>query len=360
MKGAEHGGNVLQVAAETGISPEEILDFSASINPLGIPETVLAAARDVLLLTTHYPEIDAASFVRALAGYHGLPPENLLAGSGSTELIYLFPRVMRPKRATIVAPAFSEYGRALAQIGTALDLFPLTPDDSFAFDPQQLLTSLSTETDLVVLANPGNPNGAGIDPAAVEAVACGLAGRGILLVDEAFVDFCPQRSVIEKVVEHGNLYILRSLTKFYAIPGLRAGYLAGPVDGVARLLSLKEPWTLSTPAIAAAKACLNEDAYRKKAIEEIPLLRRLLAKELKEVGLNVFPSEVNYLLARIETEGVTAADLADSLRKRGILIRDCATFLPLDGRYLRVAVRSEGENRRLVEELRTILSGTAS
>ena len=164
----EHGGGVSLAARELGLSPEEILDFSASINPLGIPPGVLAAARESLGAARHYPEIDGASLVDALAGFHGLPAAHLLAGSGSTELIYLLPRVLRPRRALLVTPSFSEYRRSLDQAGTAVDLFPLRPEEGFFLDPARLLRSVAADTDLVLLANPGNPSGVGIDPETID------------------------------------------------------------------------------------------------------------------------------------------------------------------------------------------------
>jgi threonine-phosphate decarboxylase len=355
MKPLTHGGGVAQAARQLGIPTAEILDFSASINPLGVPDQVLRAARAALADAVHYPEIDAASLREALAEYHGLPAENLLPGSGSTELLYLLPQVLKPRRALLVTPAFSEYERALLQAQVSLDFFPLSPEDGFQLDPDKLLRALPTDTDLILLANPGNPSGAGIDPDVIESLARQVRGQAVLAVDEAFADFCPQRSVLKRVAGHGNLYVFRSLTKFYAIPGLRAGYLAGPTRGIARLAAARLPWTLSTPALAAAKACLGEDEYRQRTLAMIPLLREGLMQGLDALGLQVFPGEANYLLARLPDGAPDATFLAAGLRLQGILVRDCEDFPPLEGRYLRLAVRSADENRRLLQALAVLL-----
>ncbi len=354
---AVHGGGVARAAQELGVPVSQILDFSASINPLGIPEAVLAAARGALLEAVHYPEIDAASLRAALADFHRLPAGLLLPGSGSTELLYLFPRVLRPRRALLVTPAFSEYARALAQAGVPLDTFPLDPEDGFRLDSGGLADALRPDTDLVILANPGNPSGAGVAPCQIEALACRLAGRAALAVDEAFVDFCPDLSVIDRVGEHDNLYVFRSLTKFYAIPGLRAGYMAGPAEGIAALAASAQPWALSTPALAAARACLGQAAFRRLTLEKIPELRHLFARGLAELGLKVFPSKANYLLARLAEGAPDACGLAAALRRQGLLIRNCADFSPLDGRYIRFAVRRQQENDRLLEALGVLLQG---
>ncbi len=347
----EHGGDAAQAARELGISLTDILDFSASINPLGMPAEVLEAARSALEEALHYPEVDAVSLISDLAGFHDIPAEHFLAGNGSTELIYLFPRVFHPRHALLVAPAFSEYARSLQLEETEIDLFVLRAEESFRFDPELLLHRLAPDHDLILFANPGNPTGVGIDPDTVEEIAYAVREQALVAVDEAFVDFCPELSVLPRVPRHSNLYVFRSFTKFYAIPGLRAGYLAGPALGISHLKEAQEPWALSVPALAAARACLPRKNFRHRTLETVSRLREHLATGLSALGLRTFPSRANYLLARLEKGPLAAAELAALLRPQGILIRDCANFFPLDGRYLRVAVRREAENERLLAAL---------
>ena len=259
--------------------------------------------------------------------------------------------MLRPHRALLVTPAFTEYERSLNQAGTALDIYPLEPETCFHFEPERLLRRLEPDIDLILLANPGNPTGKAIPAGAIEEIAHAVREQALVAVDEAFIDFCPEFSILPRLCDHGNLYVFRSLTKFYAIPGLRAGYLAGPARGISHLKAAREPWALSTPALAAAAACLAQTDYRRKTLEQMPSLRDSLAGGLAALGLTVFPSSANYLLARLEAEGRTAADLAERLKSKGILFRDCANFPPLDGRYLRVAIRSEVENRSLLGAL---------
>ncbi|MEJ2700569.1 MAG: aminotransferase class I/II-fold pyridoxal phosphate-dependent enzyme, partial [Desulfuromonadales bacterium] len=242
MKYFDHGGGVARAARELGLPPASILDFSASINPLGIPPEVLRTAREALDEAVHYPEIDASSLTEALAEYHGIPVENILPGSGSTELLYLFPRVLQPRRALLVTPAFTEYERSLNQAGTALEIYPLVPETGFHLDPERLLQHLEPDIDLILLANPGNPMGSTIPPETIAEIAHAVREQALVAVDEAFVDFCPQFSVLPQLLRHGYLYVFRSLTKFYAIPGgLQVGNAPGrtgevtgskPRDGV--------------------------------------------------------------------------------------------------------------------------------
>lgn len=349
-----HGGAVDRLMAELGLRREQIIDFSASINPLGVPEPVWQALQQALPRITDYPELEAESLRRALADYHRLPPENLLPGSGSTELIYLLPRILRPRRALLVQPCFSEYAPALRQAGCSIETFSLQPEDGFSFSAERLLAALSDATDLVLLANPGNPSGVGIAPQQLLCLAEQL-GERTLLIDEAFADFCPQRSLLPNVPALPNLFVLRSLTKFYAIPGLRAGYLAGPATGIARLAQCREPWTLSTLAIAAAGACLAADDYRARTMGLIPQLRQQLRDGLETLGLQVFSGEANYLLCRLPDGAPRAGQLAAELRHQGLLLRNCADFAPLDNRYLRLAVMGEAANRRLLGSLQRLL-----
>jgi threonine-phosphate decarboxylase len=335
---------------ELGLTRDRIADFSASINPLGVPPVVRQALQQALERITDYPELDAVSLRSELADFHQLPQDNLLPGSGSTELIYLLPRVLRPRRAVLIQPCFGEYAPALQQAGCQIDRFNLDPRDDFAFSVPRIIAALQPRTELVVLANPGNPSGVAIDPAQLLELADRLGGCR-LLVDEAFIDFCPQRSLLDQVAERPNLLLLRSMTKFYAIPGLRVGYLAASAADISLLAAAREPWSLSNLAIAAARACLKADSFRTRTLETIPLLRAQLQRGLEGLGWQVFSSEANYLLCRLPDRWCPAPEIVEQLRPHGLLLRGCCDFKPLDERYLRLAVLGEEQNLRLLQAL---------
>ena len=349
MSRYSHGGGIHQAAAELQRPAAELLDFSASINPLGMPLTVRAAAAAALDDAIHYPEIHAESLVAALAVHHHLDPRHLLAGNGSTPLFALLARTLRPRRALVVRPAFSEYQRALEIAGTEIDVFDLPPEKNFTLDVAQLLHRITPATDLLLLATPGNPSGARIEGTTLLTLAHALREQALVAVDEAFIDFCPDASILQAVTTQTNLYIFRSMTKFYAIPGLRIGYLAGPINGISRLQAETEPWALSTVAIAAAKAALAATAYRQESLQLIPQLQSQLADGLRNLGLHIYPSAANYLLARLDA--ARADEVVSALRQEGILLRSCSNFPPLDAHYLRVAVRTAAENERLIAAL---------
>lgn len=352
-KGRDHGGDVFAAAAELGIPPGAILDFSASINPLGAPPEVLQAARGALEVCGHYPEIDASSLQRDLASFHQLPAESLLPGAGSTELVFLLPRVLRPSSALLVTPAFSEYRPALTQVGCSIENFPVRPGEDI--DIARLIAAVRNGVDLLLLANPGNPHGGGLKRETVLRIVADCRGVCQIVVDEAFVDFAPDLSVIDRVAEEDHLWVLRSMTKFYAIPGLRVGYLAGPLQGMAALRDAKEPWRLSTPAIAAARACLAAGDYRDETLAAIAAWRAELVAGLEGLGCQVFPSVANYLLFRLPNVAPSAAQLSSALRRRAILVRDCSNFEGLTERFMRVAVRTREENSRLLTVMEDLI-----
>ncbi len=346
---------MFQAARDLGLPLEQMLDFSASINPLGMPDRVWQAATDAIKTSVHYPEVDAASFVDALAEYHELAHANFLAGNGSTELIYLLAHCFKPKKGLIVTPAFSEYAQALQQVNCKVEEFPLPAENDFSFDADGILARVDSKTDVIFIANPGNPTGTGIGRKEIQSLADRLPESTLLVIDEAFVDFCPERSIIEEVDERNNLVVLRSLTKFYAIPGLRAGYLAGSAEKVRQLARFSQPWPLNTPAIAAARTCLLEDDYRQRTLKLIPQWRQQLVDGLQALDLHVFPSAANYLLLQLPSAGRTAGTVTRVLYQQGILVRDCCDFSSLDERYIRVAVGGAQENLRLLSGIKGVL-----
>lgn len=350
-----HGGRALALATELGCSPAAILDFSASLNPLGPPTEALAAARAALDDACHYPECDATTLAEALAAHHGLPHACVLAGAGATEFIFLVPRALRPRRVLLIEPAFGEYRPALLQAGATIDTFRLDPGDDFRLDPAALCAALHPDTDLVWLANPLNPSGTGYPRPLLLQLAEALPAAVCLVIDEAFVDFAPELSVADQAAIRSNLVVLRSLTKFYALAGLRIGWLAAPPEIAGRLTAAREPWRLSTPAIAAGMACLRADALRSATLQAIPVLRNELAAGLTKLGCAVSPSVANYLLCRLPDSAPAAATIATALRAQRILVRTCADFAGLDDRHLRLAVRSAADNRRLLDELGKLL-----
>jgi threonine-phosphate decarboxylase len=326
----------------------DVLDLSASINPLGLPDSVEQALRENVGLLAHYPEPFADGLARDIAGHAGVLAETVLCGNGSTELIYLLARALRPRRVLVAAPTFSEYERACAlQAGCSCVRFALSPEEGFRVDPARYAAALAG-CDIAFLCNPNNPTGGLLERDAVLAVAdAAAAARCVLVVDEAFIDLADGQSVMGNVAGCAHLVVLRSLTKFYALAGLRIGYAVLPERLVETLRKYKEPWTVNSLAQAAARAVLGDREYRERSLALFREEKSFLEERFRELGITYFPSAANYYLLRIEDRPETIA----ALRRKGILVRDCSNFDGLDGSFIRVAVRSRSENERLLKEL---------
>jgi threonine-phosphate decarboxylase len=348
----QHGGDVFRVARALGIAPEELIDFSASINPLGMAPGVRDALAGSLERLVHYPDKGAFELRERLAGYHGISADEVTAANGSTELIHLLPRILPGKRGLIVAPAFAEYAASLDRAGWEVDYLTLDHRDRFAFPLSRLAERLSRGCDLLFLCNPANPSGTLLDREQVREIMALCRQSGTFLVlDEAFIDFCEDQSAKALMVRHRRGVLLRSMTKFFAIPGLRLGYAIGNSATIARIDACCDPWSVNTAAQVAGIASLADPDYPHRTRSYVAQQRARLAAGIDALGwAKAFPSQANYLLAEI-LDGPSAQELRERLLVQGVLIRDCANFKGLDRSFFRVAVRLEEENRRLLELL---------
>lgn len=357
MRVFPHGGNVFAVARLLGVPPEDILDFSASINPLGPPPGVRTAVTAAFDRLAHYPDSACTELAEALACHHGCEPANVCIGNGSTELIYLLPRLVTGRRALIIAPTFSDYAQALRQAGWEHDYYVLPSDDGFPLSLGAVRNELAKGYGLLFLCNPGNPTGRlyGKDQVADLLDICRSAGT-LLVVDEAFMDFCEEESVKRLVIASGAGVVLRSMTKFYGFPGIRLGYALAASSLTERLVTLRLPWSVNTLAQAAGLAALADGGHALRSRACIAEERAFLMTELAKLpGVRVWPGAANYLLARFDG-GMTAAALQERLLPERILIRDCGNFHGLDGRFFRVAVRSREDNERLLVAVKAAMA----
>jgi threonine-phosphate decarboxylase len=348
-----HGGNIYRFAEKLGLAENEILDFSASMNPLGVPDSVTRDLRGRLASCRHYPDPDCRRLVALLAKQEGVARDSIICGNGSTELIYLVARALRPARVLIPAPTFSEYERACMTTGRAVRIMrhALKAEDDFAVRPGEFIKRMKG-CSLAFICNPNNPTGKVLPADAVREIA-GAAKyhKCHLVVDEAFIDFCPEHSVIGSVRDNPYLIVLRSMTKFYALAGFRIGYGVFPRRLVPLLKECKEPWTVNSVAQRAAEVVLKDRSYRERTFGLIGTEKRFLEKGFRRLGLDFFGSEANFYLLKTGKAGLIRKGLA----VKGILVRGCSNFAGLDRTYFRVAVRSRKENSRLLREMEEIV-----
>ncbi|MBE9193746.1 threonine-phosphate decarboxylase [Synechocystis sp. LEGE 06083] len=359
-----HGGNLGWAAEMAGCPAFSLLDFSASINPLGPPAAVLAAIESALPALHHYPDPQYVRLRRAIADYHHLPVDWILPGNGSAELLTLAGRTFASLDCTyVVGPAFGDYGRSWRGAGAKLQTIPWEVKQAW---PWQKLRSPSEITDNIapqpqkrglILNNPHNPSGTLLPREEILAL---LPHYQWVLLDEAFMDFLPpgeEQSLVSHLEEHPNLIILRSLTKFYRLPGLRLGYALGHPDILSQWQAWRDPWPVNVLAEAAAIACLEAEEFRQQVWQWLPPARTALQKDLASLpGLLPLASQANFLLVKTD---IPAPELQQELLiKCQILIRDCLSFPELGQDFFRVAVRTMADNQKLTQALATVI-GTA-
>jgi threonine-phosphate decarboxylase len=350
----EHGGNVHAWAKKTRIDPSRIIDFSASINPLGPPASARKAFQKSYEEIPCYPDPYGEELKKALAKRHGMKPEELLLGNGSTQLIYLLCFALRPRKALVVGPAFSEYANALKLAGARVRFLSLAADASFRFSIEKFMAAWAKADDMAFVTTPNSITGQLIPRAEIEKIArLALIKRKFLVVDEAFIDFAEGESVKQLIRDNPYLIVLRSLTKFYALPGLRLGYLLAHPRRVAQLAAYLEPWSVNGPAQKVALACLADRSFGLKTERWLQRERNFLAQALIALkGFQPYPSSANFLLIRIANDNPDALELRSFLLRKKILIRACNSFAGLGADHFRVAVLQRKDNLRLLEALR--------
>jgi L-threonine-O-3-phosphate decarboxylase len=352
MRQPAHGGNLAWAAALAGCPPDAILDFSASISPLGPPNSAIAAILSQIGNLKHYPDPNYSELRLALSHFHQLPSEWILPGNGSAELLTLVGRELAQLAATtLITPAFGDYYRTLAAYNAKVLECPLSISDlSLVFDKGQM-----TKDKGLLLNNPHNPTGKLFSRDSILPL---LEQFALVVVDEAFMDFVPpdeEQSLIGVVQEYANLVILRSLTKFYSLPGLRLGYAIAHPDCLAKWQLWRDPWPVNTLAAAAAIAALQDTEFQQQTWAWLPPARNQLFQGLADIpGLQPQPSAVNFLL--VESQKSTSQLQQQLLKHHQILIRDCLSFKELGDRFFRVAVREESDNQRLVTALNSVMS----
>ncbi len=356
-----HGGDIFGAARNRGGSVGDIYDFSASINPLGPPPAALAAIKDSLGLIQHYPDPRCGDLRRALSVYLGVPEENMLPGNGASELIYLLARVIGCRKVVVPQPTFIEYAEAVTAAGGTVTEVPMREEGGFALPVVSLIRELK-KADAIFICNPNNPTGrveknALLRPIVEEAT---LAGKTVV-VDEAFMDFVTdarQCTVLPLLENNPGLVVLYSLTKFFAVPGLRLGVAVASAPIIKKLETLKDPWSVNILAQVAGTAALSDREYMEQTRQLVQEEREFLCRSISLIpGLSAFKAEANYLLVKITRGDVKSTALAAQTAKNGVLVRDCSTFSGLDHRYIRVAVRSRRENIVLLEALRGAMEG---
>lgn len=341
-KKSPHGGDIYTNAVR--------LDFSANINPAGMPDAVKQALHDAVEHCERYPDPYCTELRQKIAKHEQVPEDRILCGNGAAEMIYAYAYTLaKEKPALIVSPTFSEYGQALAAAGIGVEHDEMKESDGFALTEDFLQTDFAQYA-AVFLCSPNNPTGITVDPS----IICAVLESGVRL----FCDFCfldltdtPDKYDIPGLLaKYPNLAILRAFTKSYAMAGVRLGYvLCRDAEFLAEMSEKTQCWNVSTLAQAAGIAAMGCRDWLTESVRKISAERRHLIEELTHLGIRVYPGEANYLLLYSD------ADLYGKLMERGIMVRDCSNYIGLSAGFVRIAVRTREENDALLTELKEVL-----
>lgn len=344
---ASHGGRYSVNGADSST-----IDFSSNITPLGTPKSVMRAIKKNVGSIADYPDADPPALLSDLGKYAGLPADNLVVGNGAVEIIYNFCHAfLSPKTQVLMpAPTFSEYEAASRLYNARISQFD-TMNLSDSID--EFLAKIP-DRGCVFLCNPNNPTGSLLSKNDVLSIARRAEqASSLVLLDECFIEMAESgESVIGCVREHENLIVLRSLTKVFGMPGIRIGYAAAPTRITKILRRIRVPWSVNSLAQAAARAAVADPSHLAKSRKIIQRESAYLRSNISRLeGFECLKSSANFILIRTTRDSGT---LQKALLARGILVRDCSSFRGLDSHYIRIAVRSRVDNRRLVLALEAI------
>jgi len=341
----QHGGNIFRI--------ENVLDFSANIDPLGVPKSVKRVLAESISEIEKYPDPFCIELRNKLAQHEKLPAENIVCGNGADDLIFRIVHAFMPKKALICAPTFSEYRRALNECGCEITEHMLNEENGFEVDGD-ILDKLDTSLDMCFLCTPNNPTGRLISPEMLGAISRKCEKNRIIFVcDECFMGFVcdSERYSLRNHIGSFSV-ILKAFTKLYAMPGIRLGYaVCGDAANAEKIRDSGQFWSVSSFAQKAGIAALEVTDYVSKAVEYTAAERAFIVSELRDMGVNVLDSAANFLLFR------SVAGLEEKLLAEGILIRECSNFRGLTEGFYRIAVRTHEENSRLIAALRRCLNG---
>lgn len=352
-----HGSDLESIEKVYGIKKEDIISFSANVNPLGISPKLKTTLSERIDAIMSYPDREYSSLRKCISDYVKTDPENVIVGNGSTELISLFIQIKHPKKALIVGPTYSEYEREVALGGGSTLYHRLEEEKDFALDLKALEKDLTMDIDLLVICNPNNPTSSSITRSEMRKILDICKQKGIfVMVDETYVEFSED---ILKITSapltnyYNNIIILRGISKFFAAPGLRLGYaICGNIDLLKEMNQRKNPWTINSLAAIAGEIMFTDEQYIQDtrsliATERTRICQRLNAQD----HIKCFTPTANFVLIKILKDNITSMDLFEAAIRKGFMIRDCSTFPFLNNKFVRFCFMSPKVNDELIAVL---------
>ncbi len=357
-----HGSDLEKIEKIYGIRKEEIVSFSANVNPLGLSGKLKKSLCDHLDVITGYPDRDYTSLRKVIAQYCDTEYENIIVGNGSTELISLFIQIEHPHKALIVGPTYSEYEREISLGGGTSLYFPLKEKDDFVLNYDELIGQLNESIDVLIICNPNNPTSSCISRKTMRSILDVCKQNDIfVMVDETYIEFTSDYDEVNSIPltrYYNNIIILRGISKFFAAPGLRLGYgITGNQDLIKSINSRKNPWTINSLAEVAGRLMFTDDEYINETKELISRERSRICDALKKTeGLKVYEPSANFVLVKILSDDVNADILFDECIREKMMIRNCCTFPFLDNKFFRLCFMSPEMNDKLISVIKRVMT----
>ena len=355
-----HGSDIEKICAYYHLNKEDIVKFGANVNPLGLSASVKKEIAENIDLFSSYPDRDYVSLRNTIAAYCQIPAEFILPGNGSSELISLLIQERAPKHTLILGPTYSEYSRELSFSGSTQEYYHLQEERNFSLDVDDLCKTLEKGYDFLIICNPNNPTSSAIMQEDLRKLIAFCADKDIfVMIDETYVEFAPDVEEITAIPltrEFTNLMVLRGVSKFYAAPGMRLGYgITGNMEFLSKMREKQTPWSLNSLGAFAGKKMLLDHDYFRRTRELILGERDRMETELKKLPIfKVYPAYANFILLKIQKEGLTSADVFEACIKKGLMIRDCSSFQCLDGEFVRFCIMMPEDNTRLLDVLKQL------
>ena len=356
-----HGGQLRHISDHFGIPISQLLDFSANIHPQGPPLSVLDALRAALAspaVLTSYPDLEQSELKLCIAAAVGVDAQCIATCNGFVPLLEAALRMLSIRRCLLPVPAFGEYRRTLERVGVTVTPYPLTQETGFSYDPDRLIAALETrQYDALLLANPQNPTGALCNRSILlDIIQAADRSNVHVLLDEAFIDYALEHSIADQVHRFRSLTVFRSVTKFYAIPGLRVAYAICNPEQALHLERHLPPWPVTTLASIGVCAALRDVDWSRQTLANNQEHKDRLILQLRGLGLHIYDSAANFVLVRLPPGADAQKIWRRLIVEHSIVLRNCATFESLTSEHLRCAVRTHIENARLVAALKELLS----
>lgn len=349
---SRHGGDLVEAQRISGFSKEELIDLSTNINPIGAPREIFeylsAHPRDI----HRYPDLEYRELYKNLEHFSAMPHENIIAGNGASEIINLLINALKPKKILIVHPTYGEYERECLKLNATIDYY--VPDDIIP-DMEELKKRIP-KYNLVFICNPNNPSG-NLLPKISLLELLPKTHKTWLFIDESFMDFVVEdRYSLKSFVTKAKIFILHSLTKIFAIPGLRIGCGYGPADLIAEMRQLQIPWSINTLAAKSTSLALNNNQYIEETREIVKDIRTYSYSLLNNIDkIKTYPSSVNFLLLDISKTGFTSSQLQLKLLEKKYLVRNGNTFPGLKEDFIRIALKHKDIMHKFIETLNEII-----